>query len=299
MAHNNGRAVGILFAVLQAIMYSTMGIFGKLLNGMGFDSSQVMVLRFVSTSVLLGLFMVVWHRERLIAFSKPVLLQALFFFLSAWFYFLTVEHLASAGMATVIFYLFPAVVAIVNVTLFGEKFSWTAALALVLAIGGTICVSGALIPGAVALNALGICFGILSCVSFAIYTILIQRNKNPEGTFTVTFTIVLLSTLASLVVFAPSLPSLVVTSSWQAWALGAAMALLNTIGPIVLYIVAIKRIGGTTASLISISETPFSLFFAFLILGETLTAWQAAGALLVVAGIILMTAQPLIGRRQK
>lgn len=299
MVHNNGRAVGILFAVLQAIMYSTMGIFGKLLNGMGFDSSQVMVLRFVSTSVLLGLFMVVWHRERLIAFSKPVLLQALFFFLSAWFYFLTVEHLASAGMATVIFYLFPAVVAIVNVTLFGEKFSWTAALALVLAIGGTICVSGALIPGAVALNALGICFGILSCVSFAIYTILIQRNKSPEGTFTVTFTIVLLSTLASLVVFAPSLPPLVATSTWQAWALGAAMALLNTIAPIVLYIVAIKRIGGTMASLISISETPFSLFFAFLILGETLTAWQAAGALLIVAGIILVTAQPLIGRRQE
>ena len=109
----------------------------------------------------------------------------------------------------------------------------------------------------------------------------------------------LLSTLASLVVFAPSRPPLVVASSWQAWALGAAMALLNTIGPIVLYIVAIKRIGGTTASLISISETPFSLFFAFLILGETLTAWQAAGALLIVAGIILVTAQPLIGRRQE
>ena len=76
------------------------------------------------------------------------------------------------------------------------------------------------------------------------------------------------------------------------------MALLNTIAPIVLYIVAIKRIGGTMASLISISETPFSLFFAFLILGETLTAWQAAGALLIVAGIVLVTAQPLIGRRK-
>ena len=136
-------------------------------------------------------------------------------------------------------------------------------------------------------------------MSFAIYTILIQRNKHPEGTFTVTFTIVLLSTLASLVVFAPSLPPLVATSTWQAWALGAAMALLNTIAPIVLYIVAIKRIGGTMASLISISETPFSLFFAFLILGETLTPWQAVGALLIVAGIILVTAQPLIGRRQE
>ena len=178
MVHDNGRAVGILFAVLQAVMYSTMGIFGKLLNGMGFDSSQVMILRLVSTSVLLGLFMVIWHKEKLVTFSKSVLFQALFFFLSAWFYFLTVEHLASAGMTTVIFYLFPAVVAIVNVALFGEKFSWTTALALALAIGGTVCVSGALIPGAVTLNALGICFGILSCVSFAIYTILIQRNRD-------------------------------------------------------------------------------------------------------------------------
>lgn len=298
MVYDNGRAVGILFAVLQAIMYSTMGIFGKLLNQMGFDSSQVMVLRFVSTTVLLGLFMVVWRKEKLAAFSRSVLLQALFFFLSAWFYFLTVEHLASAGMTTVIFYLFPAVVALVNVTLFGEQFSWTTALALALAIGGTVCVSGVFIPGAVTLNALGILFGILSCVSFAVYTVLIQRSKHPEETFTVTFTIVLLSTAASLVVFAPSIPSLVVSATWQAWALGAAMALLNTIAPIVLYIVAIKRIGGTLASLISISETPFSLFFAFLILGEVLTSWQALGAILIVAGIVLVTAQPLLQHKK-
>lgn len=76
------------------------------------------------------------------------------------------------------------------------------------------------------------------------------------------------------------------------------MALLNTIAPIVLYIVAIKRIGGTLASLISISETPFSLFFAFLILGEVLTSWQALGAILIVAGIVLVTAQPWLQHKK-
>lgn len=292
------RALGYIFAIVQAVFYSTMSTFGKLLYGMGLDSSQVMVVRFLSTTVLLGAFLLIWRRPRLISRDKGVALQALFFFFSAWFYFLTAQHL-TAGLTTVIFYLFPAVVALINTCLFHERLHLSTGIALVLCIGGTCIVSEAFIPGQEPLDPLGLLFGFLSCLSFAIYTVVIQRTGKDENAFTATFTISALCLLASLIVFAPSLPGLIALSTPYVWGIGALIALLNTILPIVLYIIAVKRIGSTRASLLSITETPFSLLFAFILLGEVLDFWQALGTVLIVSGIVIVTAEPLFSRRHE
>ena len=48
MVNDHGsQAVGFAFAVLQAVLYSTMGILGKLLYATGMDSQQVVILRFL------------------------------------------------------------------------------------------------------------------------------------------------------------------------------------------------------------------------------------------------------------
>ena len=70
---------------------------------------------------------------------------------------------------------------------------------------------------------------------------------------------------------------------------GAFLVLFAVLLPVFLLLAAIKRIGSTKASLISILETPFSLLLAFAVLGETLTGMQGAGCLLVVASIVVTT----------
>ena len=40
----NNQIAGCAFAVLQAVLYSTMGILGKLLYATGMDSQQVVIL---------------------------------------------------------------------------------------------------------------------------------------------------------------------------------------------------------------------------------------------------------------
>lgn len=291
------RSVGYLIAVVQAVFYSTMSTFGKLLYEVGLTSAHVMIVRFLATTVLLALFMLVFKRERFLSRNKSVYLQMVFFFLSAWFYFLTAQHL-TAGLTTVIFYLFPAVVALINALFFRERLSALTVVALVLCIGGILVVSGEFTPGEHALDPLGILFGFLSCLSFAVYTVLIQQAGTPENSYTSTFTISVGCLVLSLIVFAPQVGGLVELSTPYVWGVGAAMALLNTILPIILYIVAIKRIGGTEASLISIAETPFSLLFAYALLGEVLTVWQAVGTIMIVAGIVLVTAEPLVKARR-
>lgn len=286
----SAHALGYVAGIVQAVLYSTMGIFGKLLYACGLTPQHVMVLRFVCTVFFLGLFILVFHGRKFISRQPAVYVQSVFFFLSAWMYFLAVERI-SAGLATVLFYTFPAIVALINVFAFHERLTARVVIALALSLAGIVLISGLLSPSSQTLDPLGIAFAIGACVSFAIYSVLIQKTARAESSFTATFTISLVSLVASLALFAPELPGLAHVG-WQEISLASGLAILATILPIVLYIYAIGRIGATKASIISIVETPSSLLLAWLILGETIDVLQGIGALLVVISILVVTVKP-------
>ena len=143
----------------------------------------------------------------------------------------------------------------------------------------------------------GLVFALASALAFAIYTVIIQVTGRTEGSFTVTFTLSWTSLLASCIIFAPSVPTMFALTPYQI-GIGCTMALANTILPVVLYIQAVKHIGGTKTSLIGISETPFSLFFAFLILGETIAPMEGVGIVFVIAGIAAITVGPLLQKKE-
>jgi len=290
------QIVGCAFAVLQAVLYSTMGILGKLLYATGMDSQQVVILRFLCSTVLLGAFMLVWRKEALVSRQKTVYAQAVFFFASAFLYFSAVEHL-NAGITTVVFYLYPAMVAAINLAVFHEKITVSVAVALVLSIMGLILISG-VIGGELSLDPVGLAFALASALAFAIYTVFIQVTGRTEGSFTVTFTLSWTSLIASCVVFAPAVPAMFHLTPYQLL-IGCIMALACTIMPVVLYIQAVKRIGGTKTSLIGISETPSSLLLAFLILGETIAPMEGVGIILVVASVVVITIGPLLQQRSE
>ena len=291
MDERKGQVVGYALAVLQAVLYSTMGIFGKLLYATGMDSHEVVILRFTCSTVLLGAFMLAWRKERLISRQKTVYLQAVFYFASAFLYFFAVERM-NAGISTVFFYLYPAMVAAINLLVFHERLTVSVAVALVLSVLGLVLISG-IVGGELRLDPLGLVFAVASALAFAIYTVLIQVTGRTEGSFTVTFTLSWTSLLAACIIFAPSIPAMFALTPYQI-GVGCTMALANTILPVVLYIRAVKHIGGTKTSLIGISETPFSLLFAFRVLGETIAPMEGAGIVLVIAGIATITVGPLL-----
>lgn len=294
MAHRRpqGSWLGYGFAIAQAVLYSMMGIFGKLLYETGLSAQETVLLRYLATTVILGVVLLAWRKHRLVSREPMVYVQAAFFFVSTLFYFLAVERL-SAGIATVIFYLYPVLVALLSLAVLHERFSAPTAVALGFAVGGLLLVSG-VAESEVVLDALGIVYGAISCVAFAFYTVLVQKAGRAEDPFTLTFTISWTNLVAAALIFAPSVPTMLRLDGAQL-GLGSLLAVLCTIAPMLLYIVAIKRIGGTRTALIGISQTPFSLLFAYLILGEQLTVLQGAGAALIVVGVAIVTAAPAKG----
>ena len=288
-ATGQGAWLGYGFAVAQAVLYSMMGIFGVLLYDTGLTAQETVILRYLATTALLGAVLLAWRKHRLVSRQPMVYVQAAFFFVSTLCYFLSVERL-SAGIATVIFYLYPVLVAVLSLAVLHERLSAPTAVALGLAVGGMLLVSG-VAESQVVLDGLGIAYGAISSVAFAVYTVLVQKAGRAEDPFTLTFTISWTNLAAACLVLAPGVPAMLRLTMPQ-MGLGALLALLCTIAPMLLYIVAIKRIGATKTALIGISQTPFSLLFAYLILGERLTLLQGVGAALIVAGIAVVTLAP-------
>lgn len=284
------QAVGYVAAIFQAIMYSSMGIFASLLYGCGMTPQAVMILRYICTTVFLGLFILFFHHRKFLSRQRAVYAQSVFFFISSWLFFLAVERIG-AGLTTVLFYSFPTIVAIINVFVFKERLTARVVLSLVLSLCGVVLISGLLSPHLYSVDPVGIAFAIASCLAFAIYTVLIQKIARVESPFTATFTISVICLIASTIFFAGSLGDIAAIGI-QETLLGSGLALFATIIPITLYIFSIERIGSTKAAILSIIETPSSLLLAYAILGETFDLLQLLGALFVIVSILVVTVKP-------
>lgn len=278
--------IGYLIAVIQAILYAGMGVIGKFLYNTGLNPEQVTAIRFIGAVLIVGVVLII-RRKPFFSRSPLVYAQAFFFAASAYLYLVSVDHL-TAGLATVVFYTYPAVVALMAVFALHERLTFRTVAALVLAMVGIVLISGVLAPQELQLSALGIALAVAASIAFAIYMIIGQKTVAKDEQLTLTFTMSAVSALLCVVLFPTQLPPLLGMSPLQ-WGMSFAIALLCTVLPVFLLLAAIKRIGSTKASLISILETPFSLLLAFAVLGETLTGMQGVGCLLVVASIVVTT----------
>lgn len=288
--------MGYLAAIVQAILYAGIGVLGKFLYGTGLNPEQVTALRFLGAAIIVGIVLLV-RRKPLLSRSPLVYVQSLFFVAGSYLFLVSVDYL-TAGLATVIFYAYPALVALIAVFALHEKLTLRTTMAIVLAMVGIVLISGILAPQELRLSAWGIGVAVAASVSFAIYMVIGQKTVAKDDQLTITFTMSVVGALLCAVLFPAQLPPLLHMTPLQ-WGLGFAAALLCTVLPVVLLLVAIKRIGSTKASLISIFETPFSLLLAFAVLGETLTGMQGVGCLLVVASIVVTTLPARGGKKRE
>ncbi len=277
------RHQGFVLIILSAIFYSTLGILGKYIYNTGIEMSLVILLRFFATVILLGIFLLITRKEPFLTFSRSVLFQGIFFVATAIVYFFAVKDL-SAGLATVILFAHPALVAVLAVIFYREKIGVWQIIGLILALLGLFFISG-LYEGNVDLSPQGLIWAILSAVVYGIYVLLGQKSVKTDGVWTITFTVALMGLVILILVFPRNLPALFSITPYQLF-MGFAMAFLGTILPVVLLLKGVQKLGSSIGSLISIIEIPFALVLAYLILGEVLTPMQVVGTILIVISTI-------------
>ncbi|MEA2169932.1 MAG: hypothetical protein QOF76_3232, partial [Solirubrobacteraceae bacterium] len=211
-------------------------------------------------------------------------------------YFAALDRLDVSLLALVL-YTYPAFVTVAAIALGRERFNPRKAAALLLASGGLVLVlAGA---GAGALDPVGCVFGVSAALVYTGYILTSEGIAMRLGPLVLSalvctgasFTLVVAGVLDGDLV-----PAAVTAKGWG-W-LGA-IAVVSTVGAVVLFFAGRDRVGSTAAAILSTAEPPTTVLLAFVIFGESLAGMQLAGGALVLGAVFaLSTRRPLLrGRR--
>jgi len=135
-------------------------------------------------------------------------------------------------------------------------------------------------------HALGDAFGIATGVFFGLYFLAVEAARREVSAARVTFEASLVTAACLLAVAVATEPALFPRSGSGLAAL-VAMAWISHAGGQGLLSVALGRLPATFSSLVIFLEAIAAAAFAYVLLGEPLTGAQAAGGLLIMAGIFV------------
>ncbi len=290
-AHAGRVRIGIALVVLSAIAFGAMAILARFAFASGVDASTLLALRFSLAAVVM---LTVLGARGLPLPRGPTLgvlmaLGAVGYGGQAICYF-TALRLAPAGLAALLLYLHPALVAILAAAFLHERLTAAKLAALVIALAGTLLTVGPAIGGgdaALAPNLLaGLGFAAASAAFYAVY-IIVASWVGRRGDAIPMSTVVIASAAAVFLI-----ATLIRGPQWPGTAAGwlavAGIALLSTVLAITLYFAGLERIGPVRASTLSTVEPLCTVILAAWLLDETMAPVQLAGGALILAAAVLI-----------
>lgn len=293
---------GFIIALIATVLWSTTGPLISYLSKTYSLPSLVLAFwrdLFVSFGMLVGLLL--FSRSRFSLESKHWGFMILYgltlaVFNSLWTF--SVQY-NGAAVATVMAFSSPAMTALLSRVIFKETFSKLKVLSIALSFIGTILVSGAHDPAAWKLNPLGIIFGLLTGLLFAIYNL----EGKLAGDRHIDSWTALLYSFASATFFlfffnlgndlfitgkAPLTDMLWLGNSLAGWGVLFLLGVAPTLGGFGLYTLSIRYLSPTISNLIATLEPVFTAIWAYLFLSEVMTNVQLGGSLLLMFGVILL-----------
>ena len=204
-----------------------------------------------------------------------------------------------AAVATVLAFSSPAMTAILSRIVFKETFNWVKVVSIALSFLGTILVSGAADPAAWKLNPLGIVFGLLTGLLFAVYNL---EGKAASDRHIDSWTALLYSfgsatfflfffNIASDLFIArqPALSNMMwLGNSLPGWGLLFFLGVAPTLGGFGLYTLSIRYLSPTVSNLVATLEPVFTAVWSYLFLSEVMNGIQLGGSFLLLLGVILL-----------
>jgi drug/metabolite transporter, DME family len=283
---------GYLIVLASTFVLSTTGILIKiLLDDFQLSSMALAFLRVFIVCVALGLALALIKLSLLRVEARHLPLFALYGLLGVGLH--QIMWIASVqnngvGVATVLVYVQPAIVAVISWRFLGESFDRIKLLALLLTLSGMVMVSRAYEIGSVNLNALGLLAGIGTGFTWASYALFGRYMARRYSAWTALFYAFLFGTLSLLPLQFTLHNIFGVQLAPNGWGVLLALALGPTLGGFALYTIGLSHMAASVATLIGTLEPVFSIILAYVLFGEVLNVVQAIGAGLILWGVIML-----------
>jgi drug/metabolite transporter (DMT)-like permease len=283
---------GALICLASAVAFGAMAIFGKLAYDAGATVGTLLAVRFLLAGALFWLLVAGTGAARhLRSLSRRDLGMALAlggvaYSAQAGAYFGALQRL-DASLLSLLLYTFPAMVTVAAIALGRERASRRTAAALGLASGGLFLVlAGA---GAGALDPPGTLLGVSAAVIYSTYILTSASVTERVGPLLLS-ALVCTGAATTLTLAGAASGDLrlgEVSTAGFGWL--AALAVVSTVGAVSLFFAGLRRVGPTTASILSTAEPLTTVLLAFLAFGESLGAVQLAGGALVLGAVLVLS----------
>ena len=295
-AEGPGRAwVAPLLAVLGTLGFSFKAILVKLAYAVEpVDPATLLALRMLYSAPLLVL-MAWWagrdappiERE---SWKKILWLGLVGYYLSSLLDFMGLRYI-TASLERLVLYLNPTLVVLLSALLYGTRITRRNMLALLLSYAGIVLVfwHDLRVSGDSSSVAIGGALVFASAVAYAMYLVGAGDLTRRLGSMRFTAWVMLASTAMVWAHFLAVQPVSALAVSARVHGIVLAMAVFSTVVPIWMIAEALRRMGANSASIVGTLGPVFTIGLGAMILGESMHLIQLFGAVLVLAGVLLVS----------
>jgi drug/metabolite transporter (DMT)-like permease len=227
-----------------------------------------------------------YYRERSFRIArsdfKLVLLAALMIFLNqlCFVYGVKLAHASTVGL---LFGTVPIFIGLISIALGLEHLPSAFWIGAAITFGGVALIAVA--NGSVGSSLHGTLIAIATAATWGFYTVTIAPLMRRYSPFRISALVLAIGWVPLALVSIPQLSTQHFSFGWKVW-LGFGYAV---VGPLfltnILWFTAIDRVGSSRAALFANMQPFFAVFFALILLGESLHTLEIAGGVLIFAGI--------------
>lgn len=284
------KKIAPFLVLLAGILWGTIGFFVRVLNAAGLSSMEIVMIRAVTTTILLFVYLAVTDKSLLKIRLKDVwcffgtgICSIVFF---NYCYFKTIS-MTSLSVAAVLLYTAPAIVMLLSALLFHEKITIRKIIALCMTFSGCIFVTG-ILGMTDGFSLTGVLVGLGAGLGYALYSIFgrfaLERGYH---SFTISFYTFLFAMIGTVPLC--NLPQVVAVSVTDLKMLlfYFVFGLFSTVIPYIVYTLGLKEMENSRASIIASIEPVTATLLGVLVYHEMITVNEIMGVALVIGSIIL------------
>ncbi|WP_027857678.1 DMT family transporter [Marinobacterium jannaschii] len=274
---------GFLLVLVSAFCYGLQPFFAWFAYQAGADPIGLLLARFS----LASLIMLLWLKKRRTPLPGRSQLGSTiligFGYAAAALGYYSASYSASASLAVILMFSFPAFVTLFSILFLKESASFIKLLSLLLASGGVLLATGMDFHGDLS----GILWALFAAFSYGSAILYGSHRVSPQNPMTSAGVIL----VGGAITFA--IAALVQGASWPAtlegWIAILGLALFATIVPIATFISGSPRIGASDASTLSLLEPVVAVVIAVMLIGENLSPPMLWGGSMVIVAAVLLS----------
>lgn len=291
METTKSTKLGIVLIILAGCFWGSMGIFVRKLGTYGFSAIQIVSIRISLAALIFSLVLLIKDRRgfRISIKDIPLFLGlgfgSILFFTICYFTAITMMSLSTAA---ILLYTSPVWIMLMSIFFFHEKLDKRKLIALALAFGGCVLVSGISGEG---MTVTGLLIGLGSGIGYGLYSILGKIALRKYSSYTVTTYTFIFAAAGSWIIsqpadmigkfsVAPDFGFLIV--------LCFLTALITAVIPFLSYTLGLESVEASKAGIIATIEPMVATLIGILVFSEKLTFMSGAGILLILAAVVIL-----------